>query len=282
MKNRFVGSILGVAAMLAFACVVLAQTAAQRGTQAVQPAPRTPDGKPDVSGVWGVPDRGGPDVDRLAREESRVMEQRYGRLENPRPSRTPAAEMRYQYNRDPRPGYSDREELNPAHHCVPYGPAYLITGTSGENVGGYEIIQSPRRVLIIYELDHNIRQIWMDGRGHPPDLEHTWMGDSIGRWDGDTLIVDTVGLRNEPWLDGGGNVHSKQLRMEERYRRLDHNTMLVELTLTDPLAFTRPWTRRMYRALRNWDLAEDVRCYADSPELRNQKEVFQLQMMLGE
>ena len=284
MTNRLVSSIFVVAVLLlAFPGVVLAQIAVrQKLVTEVKPAPRAPDGKPDLSGVWGVVDRA-PGIDTTAREESALLEKLYGRLQNTQPSRTPWAEERHQYNDDPRKSadgidgdFGARQELNPMEHCVPYGPSLLIINNGAVGVGGYEIIQSPRRVLIIYEQDHSVRQIWMDGRGHPPkeELELTWMGHSTGRWEGDTLVVDTVGLRDEPWLDGGGNVSSKELRMEERYQRLDNNTLKVQLTLTDPIAFTKPWVRSTYRRLRNWDLAEDVRCYQGSEQLHNQEEIF--------
>jgi hypothetical protein len=116
----------------------------------------------------------------------------------------------------------------------------------------------------------------MDGRSHPPadELEPTFMGHSIGKWEGDTLVVDTVGLRNEPWLDGRGHVSSKQMRIVERYQRLDQDTLKVELTIIDPIAFTKPWVRTGYRRLRTWDLAEDMRCWPGSEQLRNQQDVF--------
>ena len=283
MRNRLTGSISAVVVLLVVAGVVQAQVAVrQKLVTEVKPAPRTADGKPDLSGVWGVVDRA-PGLNTTAREESAFLEKLYGKLQNERPARTPWAEERYLYNDDPRKSadgidgdFGAREELNPMEHCVPYGPSLLIINNGAVGVGGYEIIQTPRRILIIYEQDHNVRQIWMDGRGHPPkdELEPTWMGHSIGRWDGNTLVVDTVGLRNEPWLDGGGNVSSKQLSMEERYQRLDNNTLKIQLTLTDPIAFTKPWVRSTYRRLRDWDLAEDVRCYPGSEQLRNQEEIF--------
>ena len=283
MRNRLMGLISRVIlVLLALAGIGLSQIAVRQKIAEVKPAPRAPDGKPDLSGVWGVVDRA-PGIDTTAREESVYLEKMYGRLQNSPPSRTAWAQERFLYNDDPRKSkdgidsdFGAREELNPMEHCVPYGPSLLIINNGAVAVGGYEIIQTPRRVLIIYEQDHNVRQIWMDGRGHPPkeELEPSWMGHSIGRWEGDTLVVDTVGLRNEPWLDGGGNVSSKQLQMEERYQRLDRDTLKVQLTLTDPIAFTKPWVRSTYRRLRNWDLAEDVRCYPGSEQLRNQEELF--------
>src|SRR5690349_7635278 len=159
----------------------IAQTIAKPKEDTVKPAPRSADGKPDLSGVWGVVDRA-PGIDTTAREESRFLEKLYGRLQNEPPSRTPWAEERYVYNRDPRkskdgldPDFGAREELNPAEHCVPYGPSMLIIDNGAVGVGGYEIIQTPKRVIIFYERDHTIRQIWMDGRGHPAEgeLEYT-------------------------------------------------------------------------------------------------------------
>jgi hypothetical protein len=282
MISRLTYSLLAIFFSVSSAGSAFAQTAVNQAIGAVKPAPRTADNKPDLSGVWGVPDRA-PGINTTLREESAHLEKLYGRLQSERPARTPWAEERWLYNDDPRKSadgldgdFGAREELNPMEHCVPYGPSLLILSGGAVSVGGYEIIQSPKRVLIIYEQDSNVRQIFMDGRGHPPkeELELTFMGHSIGRWEGDTLVVHTVGLRNEPWLDGGGNVSSKELEMEERYQRLDNDTLKVELTLTDPIAFTKPWVRRGYRRLRTWDLAEDMRCWPGSEQLRNQEDVF--------
>ena len=283
MRSRLMKAFCATVVLLAFACALDAQIAVnQKLVTDVKPATRAPDGKPDLSGVWGVVDRA-PGLNTTAREESAFLEKLYGRLQNERPSRTPWAEERWLYNDDPRKSadgidgdFGARQELNPMEHCVPYGPSLLIINNGAIGVGGYEIIQTPRRILIIYEQDHNVRQIWMDGRPHPPkeELERSFMGHSIGHWEGDTLVVDTAGLRNEPWLDGGGNVSSKELSMVERYQRLDKNTLKIQLTLTDPIAFTKPWTRSTYRRLRDWDLAEDMRCWPGSEQLRNQEDIF--------
>jgi hypothetical protein len=282
MFNRSVALIGLLLALTGSLNAQVAQTIAKPREDAIKPAPRAPNGHPDLSGVWGVVDRA-PGIDTTAREESRFLEKQYGRLTNSQPTRTPWAEERYMYNRDPRkskdgldPDFGAREELNPAEHCIPYGPSMLIIDNGAVGVGGYEIVQTDRRIMIFYERDHTIRQIWMDGRGHPSadELEYTFMGHSIGRWDGDTLVVDTIGLRNDPWLDGGGNVSSKQLHMEERYQRLDRDTLKIQVTLTDPVAFTKPWVRNTYRRLRTWDLVEDVRCWPGSEQLRNQEDIF--------
>ena len=107
-----------------------------------------------------------------------------------------------------------------------------------------EIVQVPGKVIMIFEFNHFVRQIYTDGRQHPKDLSPTWMGDSIGQWDGDTLVVDTVGLRDESWLDSAGHEHSAQLRVVERFRRLDAGSLEIVRTLTDPIALAKPYTRR--------------------------------------
>ena len=103
-----------------------------------------------------------------------------------------------------------------------------------------EIIHTPGRVLMLFEHGHNIRQIFTDGRGHLQDAEPSWMGDSIGHWEGDTLVVDTIGYNDKFWIDGKGTPHTEQMHTIERYTRPNFGTLLLDLTLDDPGAFTRP------------------------------------------
>jgi len=88
-----------------------------------------------------------------------------------------------------------------------------------------EIIQLSGRVIMLFEFDHFVRQIYTDGRGHNQDLAPTWMGDSIGKWEEDTLVVDTTNFNDKTWLDRGGHPHSEGLRLTERIRRVDHDTL---------------------------------------------------------
>jgi len=272
----------------------------QDGTPAVmdqKPVPHTASGKPDLSGVWGVP----------STDELKIIEAHVGRpLPGPfgseastPPSLTSWEKERYEYNLDARavPGFAGsvsspkadpkrfltsegggmfgaRPEMDPQYKCIPPGTGYLITGWG--SVSPQEIIQSDKRVLMIYEFDHTIRQIWTDGRKHPDQVDLTWSGNSVGTWDGDTLVVDTVGLRNEFWLFGG-YVASTKLHIIERYRRLDNDTLQIQFTFDDPKAFTKPWTRTEYRRLRpTWELLEDVRCYPGSPEQKADELLNQL------
>jgi hypothetical protein len=103
----------------------------------------------------------------------------------------------------------------------------------------------------------------MDGRGHPTDSDPTWMGHSIGRWDGDTLVVDTVGINDQSWLDGFGHPHSEALHVVERFRRVNHDTLEVSLVYEDPKVYTKPWIGKVTFHLNpdpNGELIEWVNC----------------------
>jgi len=140
--------------------------------------------------------------------------------------------------------------------CAPYGIPRLMN-----YVGPFEILQTPGRVIMLFEGGNALRQIWTDGRGHPADLDPSWMGHSIGHWEGDTLVVDTVGLTDKTWLDTAGHPHSDALRVTERIRRTDHDTLENTLTFDDPKTYTRPWSSKIiYRLHPNWVIREDIVC----------------------
>jgi hypothetical protein len=194
--------------------------------------PRTPDGTPDLSGTWLVP--GGP---------------RHIDLEM-----TTWGEAQYLWNTEPiiHQGYFEpierqRIELDPVFNCYPLGLTRL--GPPNDDVMGasnaMEIIQTPSLVTIIYQHRNSIRYIHLDERDHPRPLELTWNGHSIGRWDGDTLVVDTVGIRDETWITSDGHEHSAQFHVVERFQRLNAGSLEVERTLTDPVALSKPYTGKV-------------------------------------
>jgi len=227
--------------VLACSTVGFAQTA---GAQAI---PRTPDGKPDLAGTW-TPDASGRTEGGIFAGESRggqsTMELTKWGLE------------KFQWNRGPQSasapgvyrGQHVRSEYDPVYHCYPLGLVRLgpPTDAVGRDRGNaIEILQTPGKVILIYMYRNSVRHIYTDGREHPKIVELTWNGHSIGKWDGDTLVVDTIGLRDESWLDGGGHEHSTQLHIVERFRRVDHDTLQIERTLTDPVALAEPFTTRV-------------------------------------
>jgi len=140
--------------------------------------------------------------------------------------------------------------------CAPFGIPRMMN-----HVSPFEILQTKNRVIMLFESGNSIRQIWMDGRGHPADWDPTWLGHSIGRWEGETLVVDTVGMNDKTWLDTAGHPHSDALHIVERIRRVDHETLENNLTFEDPKTYTKPWSSKIiYKLHPDWALHEDVIC----------------------
>jgi hypothetical protein len=195
------------------------------------PAPRTADGQPELSGTWTPAGAG----------------QRHIELDM-----TTWGDAQYLWNTEPiiHQGYYEpierqRIELDPIFHCFP--PGLVRLGPPADTVGGgggLEIIQTPGLVTMIFQRRNAIRFIYTDGREHPRPLELTWNGHSIGRWEGDTLVVDTVGIRDEGWITSDGHEHSMHLHVVERFRRVDAGTLEIERTLSDPIALAKPYTGR--------------------------------------
>lgn len=156
-----------------------------------------------------------------------------------------------------KPGYGPRASADPQDpilSCFPPGvPRIMLLPFP------MQIIQTRNKVIMLFEYDHFVRQIYLDRREHPKNLDLSWMGDSIGRWEGDTLVVDTAGLNDKTWLDQVGHPHSSSLHVVERLRRTDHNTLEDAITIDDPKAYTESWTGKQIFSLRpTWTLAEYV------------------------
>ncbi len=243
MRNCFLGSILVAVAVLAFSPMILAQ---QSGTAGGKAIPRLPDGKPDLSGVWDVP------------ESADINDARKAFVSWEAPSMQPWALEIYKENRRgiERPDSDGRQELDPQFNCFPPGPSRLLGSHP------FEFIQLPGRVLILSEADHWVRRIYMDGRGHPDGYPITWMGHSIGKWDGDTLVIDTIDTNDKTWIDSLGHPHSEALHLVERIRRVDHDTLQIETTFHDPKAYTKPGrARQVYQLMPpGYEIMERVRC----------------------
>jgi hypothetical protein len=155
---------------------------------------------------------------------------------------------------------------DPEGYCLPPGvPRY--TGTPYP----FQIIQLADRVVILYEgASHMYRTIFMDGRKHtPPEkMNPTWLGESIGSWEGnDTLVVDSIGFNGRTWLDFVGHPATEKLHVIEKYRRPDFNTLVYEATIEDSEAYTKPWTTSFKIPFRaGWDLLEYV-CLENNKDL---------------
>ena len=245
MRNGVVDAILLGVAALAFGLVVLAQTptgAARDGgprseAPKVPAAPRAPDGTPDLTGTWAFFGTG-------------------WTFSKDAPPMTPWGEEQWKFNHDdPDPNAMGRNDRNPGLKCVPYGMPRMM-GILGRYL--IEVIQDSRRVLLLFEYNHEIRQIWTDGRTMPDGYPPSYMGYSTGRWDRDTLVVDTVGIKSSnTWLDSAGHPKSDALHIVERFRRVDRDTLVVDFTFDDPKAYTKPWTgQKVYTLKPGWELME--------------------------
>jgi len=127
---------------------------------------------------------------------------------------------------------------SPSTRCVPQG----IPRGDLDNYLPFKIVQHPGLTLVLYEQSNTFRQIHTDGRKLPVEPQPTWMGYSVGRWEGDTFVVDSFGFNDRGWLDAFGHPQSEQLRIRERFHRLNFGHMDLELTIDDPKLYTRPFT----------------------------------------
>jgi hypothetical protein len=199
------------------------------------PAPTLSDGKPDLAGIWRSDNTSDLTVDI---KPSGVPFQ-------------PWARALYEQRKD---GARARED--PPTNCLPPGIPRII-GTPLP----WKIIQSTDAVVILYEAFNLWRQIFLDGRELAPqdEVNPTWLGYSTGKWEGDTLVVETRGFNGKAWLDQAGKPTTEALRVVERFRRTNVGTMEIEITIDDPKAYTEPWTisERM-RLLPSTELMEFV------------------------
>jgi hypothetical protein len=208
------------------------------------PAPRGADGKPDLSGIW--------QVESTPRAE---MERLFGRIVTPQAlGDDPGTFSKYMMDILADVPQSDSLLLpeatelfkrrrasfrtdRPISNCLPAGvPAVTLLPRP------FRIVQTTRFIAMLHEGDGTFRQIHLDGRKHPQDAAPAWLGYSVGKWEGDALIVETQGFNDKTWLDSLGHGHSEALRVRERFHRRDFGHLDVAVTIEDPKTFTRPFT----------------------------------------
>jgi hypothetical protein len=174
-------------------------------------------GKPDLAGVWLANEDQYPEIPAMLPWAAALVQERLGNA------------------------------LKDAPHtrCMPQG---LPTPAA---VGPFmaKLVQTPSLLVLLFEDTGGFRQVFLDGRRHPADPDPTWFGHSVGRWDGDTLVVDTIGYNDKSWI-AGPFPHTEMLHATERYRRVDFGHLEIRVTFEDPGTFTKPWNQTL-----NWDLA---------------------------
>lgn len=198
------------------------------------PAPRTADGKPDLSGVWYA--------------------QRTVDAGKPEPLPWAEALLRERA--------ANNSKDAPGARCLPRG----ITNAGA--LFPFKLIQTPSLLVMLFEDDiPSHRQVFLDGRGHPKDPNPMWMGHSIGHWEGDTMVIDTVAFDDRSWLDTPGHPHTEMMHVVERFRRPNWGHLEIEFTIDDPAAYAKPW--KIVRAA-ELDTADDIGEYVCT---ENEKDV---------
>jgi hypothetical protein len=206
---------LGLVAIVIFGASLEAQTRLGGNIRANPPSgpvPRLADGKPDLTGVWLGGGAVGDITTGLPKGESLPL--------LPETKKIMDAQL---------------AKEDPQANCLPLPPPRATPYP-------WRVVVTPTHAFFLYEM-YNYRQVFMDGRKHPPadELHPTWYGHSIGWWEGDTLVVDTVGMNDKTWLDNRGNRHSEKMHLVERFTRTDLGRMQVEYTVDDPGAYSKPF-----------------------------------------
>jgi hypothetical protein len=243
VRNCRITRFLKAAAIFLLSSAISAQTHAQ---QQEQPAPPAAVSSQDLSGIWarlrdGAPARG---------YEDYVLD--FGKSDSPM---TPWAAAKYKitgakyHGDDPNTVLSD-----PVFQCFPPGVPriYLFNFPM-------QIVQIPGQILMLFEYDHFVRRIYTNGRPHDASQGPLWMGDSIGKWEGDTLVVDTVDFNDKTLIDRVGRPHSDALHLIERIRHIDRDSLEINFTVDDPKAYTKPWGAKLIFAQKpDWKIMEQI------------------------
>jgi hypothetical protein len=228
--------------------------------QARTPVPRGSDGKPDLTGVW----QGGSTV-RGSWDEANSGFGVGGSGKNPdappvigsneRPAGREAAPYQEWAAKKVLESFNKRAIDDPTTLCLPPGvPRSVMLGLFPQ-----KIVQTPKEIVILYEYMSTFRMIPLNAK-HPDDLLPSYMGDSVGHWEGNTLVVDVIGFNDRTWLAGTGTFHSEALHVTERYTRVDRDRIDYEVTMDDPKVFTKPWTLRSSLMLREGTRVQEYVC----------------------
>jgi len=302
MRNCLAGSILVVGATLAFSTLGSAQTGqggaaganqgpGHVGTNVPSATPNLPFDAHDFSGVWMTVRTGGGGIGNRSNAPWPMTPWAQARYDAAKPGLGPRGRplgndpimvcdpVGYpriaQYELGPAPSQSQTEakQRSQAAGKAAQGTAGAAGGRVVTGAYPMEFVQTKDRLIEFFDYFYVHRTIYLDGRKLPDDPDPTWYGYSVGHWEGNTLVVDTIGFNDESWVDSDGHPHSDQMKLEERFQRVDHDTIEARMTLTDPKAYTAPLVSGVttWKLTPNRTMREDL-C-APSDELRYKEEV---------
>jgi len=240
MWNRLAVVIPGLTVALTFSAGLLGLNKSQAQAQPAAANGQTSTSNIDISGVWNAM-RGNYDTASFSKGDPPMTPWGQEQFNAAKPSQGPR-------------GVKLTETTDRVYKCSPPGMPYIYL-----QLFPMQIVQTPKEVIELFEYDHTVRHIFIDGRKHPADLTPSYNGHSIGHWEGDALVVDTVGLNGKLWLDRVGHPDSDQMHVIERIHRVDDKTLQVDFTFDDPKSYVKPWTALMRFRLRpDWEIIEDV------------------------
>jgi hypothetical protein len=197
------------------------------------PTPRTPGGKPDLTGMWLGGPAQFPELHMLPWAEALAKERKA----------------------------NDLKDL-PISRCLPAGPVPLL------GPGFFKLVQTPALLVMMFEDDTpGYRQVFLDGRSHPKDFGPTWLGHSVGKWDGDTLVIDSIGFSDKGWLYSEGQPHSDKLHATQRIRRPDLAHLEIEITVDDAGAYEQPWTTKKTANLEKNEEIQEYICNENNKDV---------------
>jgi len=225
MRYRFMAPLVALPALFVLTQILFAQNSQPAQAQKASATKAKPFDPRDISGIWKNP--GGFDV----------------ALGNERPPMTAWGKEQWSKTRSSARNsplsfgfYQDQKDWNdPLFQCDPSGYPRNLDYTN------YRFVKLPNEFVMFFERDHTWRDLWTDGRKLPDNPKPRWYGYATAHWDGDTLVVESSGYDERAWVDPYGSIHSDQMRLEERFKRLDHDDLEFSLTLTDPKAYTGVW-----------------------------------------
>ncbi|HEU5258783.1 MAG TPA: hypothetical protein VFU28_22500 [Vicinamibacterales bacterium] len=261
--------------------MVLSLIPASVFAQAGSVVPRGPDGKPDLTGTW----QGGSTL-RGSWDDANAGFGVGGSGKNPdvppvigsneRPAGREAAPYQEWAAKKVLESFNKRAIDDPTSRCLPPGvPRSVMLGLFPQ-----KIVQTTKEIVVLYEYMHTFRMIPLNAQ-HPDDVLASYMGDSVGHWEGDTLVVDVIGFNDKTWLAGTGTFHSEALHITERYTRVDRDQINYEVTMDDPKVFTKPWKLTSTLMLREGTRVQEYVCAENNLDPANFEKLLKEGVQIG-